>query len=82
MPRSAVELGGKQHLSASELLERGLRPRPGLVARQQEAERLRRLPEATMQEFHDAGILRMIQPAAFGGFEADFIFYLPDRSDL
>lgn len=36
-------------------------------------ERLRRLPEATMQEFHDAGILRVIQPAAFGGFEADFI---------
>src|SRR6516225_8627328 len=51
----------------------GLRLRPGLGARQQEAERLRRLPEATMQEFHDAGILRVIQPAAFGGFEADFI---------
>ena len=73
MPRSAVELGGRQHLSAAELLERGLRLRPGLVARQQEAERLRRLPEATMQAFHDAGILRVIQPAAFGGFEADFI---------
>jgi alkylation response protein AidB-like acyl-CoA dehydrogenase len=26
-----------------------------------------------MQEFNDAGILRVIQPAAFGGFEADFI---------
>src|SRR6516225_10077655 len=51
----------------------GLRLRPGLGARQQEAERLRRLPEATMQEFHDAGILRVIQPAAFGGFEADLI---------
>jgi 3-hydroxy-9,10-secoandrosta-1,3,5(10)-triene-9,17-dione monooxygenase len=36
-------------------------------------ERLRRLPEATMQEFHDAGVLRVNQPAAFGGFEADFI---------
>ena len=47
--------------------------RPGLVPRQQETERLRRLPDATMQEFHDAGILRVIQPAAFGGFEADFI---------
>jgi 3-hydroxy-9,10-secoandrosta-1,3,5(10)-triene-9,17-dione monooxygenase len=50
-----------------------LRLRPELVRRQEEAERLRRLPEATMQEFHDAGILRVIQPAAFVGFEADFI---------
>src|SRR5215469_9223577 len=73
MPRSVVERGRRQHLSAAELLERGLRLQPGLVARQQEAERLRRLPETTMQEFHGAGILRMIQPAAFGGFEADFI---------
>ena len=73
MPRSAAERDGRQHFSAAELLERGLRLRPGLAARQEEAERLRRLPEATMQEFHDAGILRAIQPAAFGGFEADFI---------
>jgi len=29
-----------------------------------------------MQEFHDAGILRVIQPAAFGGFEADFIYQI------
>jgi 3-hydroxy-9,10-secoandrosta-1,3,5(10)-triene-9,17-dione monooxygenase len=74
MPRSAVELSRRrQHLSAAELLEHGLRLRPGLATRQEEAERPRRLPEATMQEFHDAGILRVIQPAAFGGFEADFI---------
>lgn len=26
-----------------------------------------------MQEFHDAGILRVVQPGAFGGFEADFL---------
>src|SRR5215471_11239058 len=73
MPRSAIEPGGRQHLAAAELLERGLGLRPGLVARQEEAERLRRLPEATMQEFHEAGILRVIQPTAFGGFEANFI---------
>ena len=65
MPRSAVEPGRSEHLSAPELLERGLRLRPGLVTRQQEAERLRRLPGATMQEFHDAGILRVIPPATF-----------------
>lgn len=57
MPGSAVGVGRKQHLSAAELLERGLRP--GLVTRQAEAERLRRLPEATMQEFHDAAHCRV-----------------------
>ena len=73
MPRPVIELGRRQGLSAAELFERGLRLRPALVARQAEAERLRRLPEATMHEFHDAGILRAVQPIAFGGFEADFI---------
>src|ERR1700739_2334244 len=82
MPRSAVEPGRRQQLSAAKLLERGLRLRPGLVTRQQEAERLRRLPEATMQEFHDAGILRVIQPAAFGGFEADFICQIDLTSEI
>jgi 3-hydroxy-9,10-secoandrosta-1,3,5(10)-triene-9,17-dione monooxygenase len=62
-----------EHLSTAELLECGLRLRPALVARQEEAERLRRLPEATIREFHDSGILRVIQPISFGGFEADFL---------
>jgi 3-hydroxy-9,10-secoandrosta-1,3,5(10)-triene-9,17-dione monooxygenase len=59
--------------SGAELLRRAEILQPGLVERQVEAERLRRLPEATMAEFHEAGILRVIQPVAFGGFEADFI---------
>jgi 3-hydroxy-9,10-secoandrosta-1,3,5(10)-triene-9,17-dione monooxygenase len=57
----------------AELLSRAERLRAGLVERQGEAERLRRLPEATMREFHDARILQVIQPAAFGGVEANFI---------
>jgi 3-hydroxy-9,10-secoandrosta-1,3,5(10)-triene-9,17-dione monooxygenase len=73
VPRTAGELGRTQSVSAAELLERGELLRPGLAARQQEAERLRLLPDATMQEFHDAGILRVVQPTAFGGFEVDFI---------
>jgi alkylation response protein AidB-like acyl-CoA dehydrogenase len=60
-------------MSGAELLRRGEALLPALAARQGEAERLRRLPEATIAEFHEAGILRAIQPLAFGGFEADFI---------
>jgi 3-hydroxy-9,10-secoandrosta-1,3,5(10)-triene-9,17-dione monooxygenase len=59
--------------SGAELPGRAERLRPQLLARQAEAERLRRAPEATMRDFHEAGILRAIQPVAFGGFEADFI---------
>jgi 3-hydroxy-9,10-secoandrosta-1,3,5(10)-triene-9,17-dione monooxygenase len=73
MPQPSAAIATTERLSAAELTERGFALRSGLVARQEEAERLRQLPEATMQEFHDAGILRAIQPTAFGGFETDFI---------
>jgi 3-hydroxy-9,10-secoandrosta-1,3,5(10)-triene-9,17-dione monooxygenase len=59
--------------SSAELLRRAQELRPALLERQAETEKLRRLPEATMAEFHEAGILRAIQPVAFGGFETDFI---------
>jgi 3-hydroxy-9,10-secoandrosta-1,3,5(10)-triene-9,17-dione monooxygenase len=59
--------------SGAALLTRAEALRPRLLERQADAERLRRLPAATIREFHDAGILRVIQPATFGGYEADFI---------
>jgi 3-hydroxy-9,10-secoandrosta-1,3,5(10)-triene-9,17-dione monooxygenase len=73
MPVSATELAEAQRVSGAALLERGERLLPGLVERQAEAERLRHLPEITMAKFHEAGILRVIQPVIFGGFEVDFI---------
>ena len=73
MAESTPMAAGSQRLSGAELLHRAQKLRTGLLERQAEAERLRRLPEVTMQEFHAAGILRAIQPVAFGGFETDFI---------
>jgi 3-hydroxy-9,10-secoandrosta-1,3,5(10)-triene-9,17-dione monooxygenase len=73
MPGSTTTPAEAERISGAELLNHGERLRPGLVERQAEAERLRRLPEATMAAFHEAGILRAIQPIVFGGFEADFI---------
>lgn len=64
--------------AGADLIARAEALRPQLLERQDEAERLRRLPEATMRAFHDSGILRVIQPAMFGGAEADFI----DQIDL
>jgi alkylation response protein AidB-like acyl-CoA dehydrogenase len=37
-----------------------------------EAERLRRLPDATIRTLHDSGLLRLYQPARFGGAEAPY----------
>jgi len=40
---------------------------PGLDARAEEAEELRRLPDATMKEVRDADLLRAVVPTALGG---------------
>ena len=68
--------------SGAELLGRAQELRPALLARQAEAERLRRLPAATIAEFHEAGIFRAIQPVAFGGFETDFIDQIDMTFDI
>ncbi len=82
MVESTPVAAGQQCVSGAELLHRAQTLRPGLLERQAEAERLRRLPEVTMQEFHAAGILRAIQPVAFGGFETDFIDLIDIAFDI
>jgi 3-hydroxy-9,10-secoandrosta-1,3,5(10)-triene-9,17-dione monooxygenase len=44
---------------------------PALRERVPEADRLRRLPDATVADFKQAGFFRMFQPARFGGAEVD-----------
>jgi 3-hydroxy-9,10-secoandrosta-1,3,5(10)-triene-9,17-dione monooxygenase len=45
---------------------------PGIRARAAEAERTRRLPEATLRELHESGLLRALQPKRVGGAELDY----------
>ncbi len=45
---------------------------PAIRARVEEAERLRRLPDDTINELRAAGLQRVLQPAAYGGAEAHF----------
>jgi alkylation response protein AidB-like acyl-CoA dehydrogenase len=45
---------------------------PALRARAVETNALRKLPEATVRDFKDAGFLRVQQPARCGGYEFDF----------
>jgi 3-hydroxy-9,10-secoandrosta-1,3,5(10)-triene-9,17-dione monooxygenase len=44
---------------------------PALAERVAEADGLRRLPDATVADFHEAGFFRMLQPARWGGHEVD-----------
>jgi 3-hydroxy-9,10-secoandrosta-1,3,5(10)-triene-9,17-dione monooxygenase len=50
-------------------LERAQALLPRLAERVDEARSLRRLPDATVQDLQDSGILRMLQPARWGGGE-------------
>jgi 3-hydroxy-9,10-secoandrosta-1,3,5(10)-triene-9,17-dione monooxygenase len=62
--------------SPTELRARAVAMQPALAERVPEAERLRRIPDATIAAFHDAGFFRMLQPARWGGFEVDpQVFY-------
>jgi 3-hydroxy-9,10-secoandrosta-1,3,5(10)-triene-9,17-dione monooxygenase len=54
------------------LLERARALVPGLLHRVDEAQRMRRLPDETVREFHEAGLFRALQPARVGGAEEDY----------
>jgi 3-hydroxy-9,10-secoandrosta-1,3,5(10)-triene-9,17-dione monooxygenase len=58
-------------LSPEEMLGRARSLVPVLRARQEEAERLRRLPDETSRDFIEAGFYRLLQPRRFGGYEFD-----------
>jgi 3-hydroxy-9,10-secoandrosta-1,3,5(10)-triene-9,17-dione monooxygenase len=45
---------------------------PALAAREQEAQALRHLPEATIRDLHESGLFRILQPRRVGGVELDF----------
>lgn len=56
-------------LTAAEALAAATALVPTLAARAAEAERLRRVPAESIADLHAAGLLRMMQPARFGGSE-------------
>jgi len=58
-------------LTQEAIVERAREMIPTLRARQEEAEKLRRLPDSTSREFIDAGFYRILQPRRFGGYEFD-----------
>ncbi|MGZ5907512.1 MAG: acyl-CoA dehydrogenase family protein [Reyranella sp.] len=54
-----------------EMLERARRLAPKIAARAEQCERLRRLPDETERDLHEAGLFRIAQPARVGGADLD-----------
>ena len=56
----------------AEMVERAKTLLPRLRERADQAERLRHVPDETIQEFLDAGLFRVLQPKRWGGYELDY----------
>lgn len=57
------------HPAAAELIARAEALLPMLRAQAQQCEDLRRVPDETMSAMREAGFLKILQPAEFGGYE-------------
>jgi alkylation response protein AidB-like acyl-CoA dehydrogenase len=65
-----------------QLVERAKALGPSLRERALEAEKLRRLPDATIADLRRAGLLKVWQPKRFGGHELDIHSHLDVISEL
>ena len=57
----------RKRLTAQEAVQHAAAMVPRLAERAAEAERIRRIPQATIDELHETGLMRLMQPARFGG---------------
>jgi 3-hydroxy-9,10-secoandrosta-1,3,5(10)-triene-9,17-dione monooxygenase len=58
--------------SRDELLERAEALVPVLAERARETERLRRIPDETVRDLREAGLVRLANPERFGGYGLDY----------
>ncbi len=71
-----------QDPAALEVLGRVRAMLPAVRARADEAEELRVLPQATIDELQEAGFFRLLQPAQWGGLESDPVTFYTAVRDL
>ena len=58
--------------SRDDIIHRALELSPILRQRAEEAEKLRRCPDATVDDFVNSGLLRICQPSRFGGYDLGY----------
>lgn len=71
-----VRSGDRMIPSEEELIARAASMVPQLRARADEVEAARGVPEDVIEMFRDAGFFRILQPAAYGGYEMSPIVYM------
>jgi alkylation response protein AidB-like acyl-CoA dehydrogenase len=64
------------------MLARSRALKPVLAERAEMCERLRRLPDETERDLHDAGLFRVVQPARVGGAELDVGIFVDVCAEL
>lgn len=63
-------------MDATEVLEKAREVAEKIRPRAAETENLRRIPKATIDDIHQAGLFRVLQPARYGGYEhSPQVFY-------
>ncbi len=65
-----------------EMLQRARNLKPVLAERAEACERLRRLPDETERDLHDAGLFRVAQPRRVGGAELDVGIFVDVCAEL
>jgi 3-hydroxy-9,10-secoandrosta-1,3,5(10)-triene-9,17-dione monooxygenase len=68
LPKARTSFAG---VGYDEMLERARRLVPKIAARAEQCEQLRRLPDDTERDLHQAGLFRIAQPARVGGADLD-----------
>ena len=74
--QAASEIRATKAPSPEEILSRARGLVPALRERARQTEERRALPPETMQDLYDTGLLRILQPARYGGYEMDWPLHL------
>ncbi len=69
-------------MNREELVRRAAELVPTLRERAGLTEKLRQIPQETLDDFHASGILRDAQPARFGGYDIDYPVVLDIAAEL
>ncbi len=68
--------------SREQLIARAAALAPVLRQRADETERLRRIPDSTIADLHEAGLWRVLRPERYGGYVTDFGVIVEVTSEL
>ena len=82
MAAAVVAASAAPVLTLAQALDRARAMVPRLRERSAHAEQLRRIPDETVKELHESGLMRAMQPRRVGGSELDWVAMVDISSEL